>query len=293
MPDVAASARDIVFTRYEGRRGVAWLVESYRMFSRHRLPWILMLFGYYVALLCADLIPLIGVLVAPMIKPVLSVGFLAGAWTQERGGKPSLRMLLRGFGANLGALLPLGIVFVAGVSLALGATALIDGGRLLEMLYGAAPAADADPAGAARSVQQTLSSSRVQLAMLFGALCALPTILALWWAPALVVFQDARMLTALGASLRAALANWRAAVRYALGVFTLGAVVPTLATTLIAVVVPPPLNATIAALVVLPYLTFFVATLHISDYVSYRDVFHAGETLAPISPGEARRDAAG
>jgi hypothetical protein len=33
---------------------------------------------------------------------------------------------------------------------------------------------------------------------------------------------------------------------------------------------------------VLPYLAFFVATLHISDYVSYRDVFHTGETLAPI-----------
>ena len=35
------------------------------------------------------------------------------------------------------------------------------------------------------------------------------------------------MLTALGASLRAALANWRAAARYAIGVFTLGASVPT------------------------------------------------------------------
>ena len=44
-----------------------------------------------------------------------------------------------------------------------------------------------------------------------------------------------------------------------------------------------------AALIVLPYLAFFVATLHISDYVSYRDVFHAGETLAPI--GGARKDA--
>ena len=64
--------------------------------------------------------------------------------------------------------------------------------------------------------------------------------------------------------------------------FTLGAVVPTLVTTGIALVVPPPLNATIAALIVLPYLAFFVATLHIADYVSYRDVFHAGETLAPI-----------
>ena len=283
-----ARAQDIAFTRYEGRRGIAWLVESYRMFGQHRLPWILLLLGYYATLVTVDLIPLLGVFVAPMIKPVLSVGFLAAAWTQERGGKPALRMLLRGFGANLIALLPLGVVFVVGISLALGATSLIDGGRLLDMLYGAAPAADADPTGAARRVQETLAMPRVQLAMLFGVLCALPTILALWWAPALVVFHEARMLTALGASLRAAVANWRAALRYALGVFTLGAIVPTFVTTMLALLVPPPFNATIAALLVLPYLAFFVATLHISDYVSYRDVFHAGETLAPIGHTETK-----
>jgi hypothetical protein len=286
---MAREARDIVFTRYDGRRGITWLVEAYRMFSRHRLAWIGMLLAYYAALIAVDVIPWIGVFIAPMIKPVLAVGFLAAAWTQERGGKPALRMLLRGFGANLAALLPLGIVFVLGVSLALGATALVDGGRLLEMLYGAAPAADDDPTGAARSVQQTLASPRVQLAMLFGVVCALPTILALWWAPALVVFQDAPMLTALRASLRAAIANWRAALHYALGIFIMGAVVPTLATAALALIVPPPLNATLAALIVLPYLAFFVSTLHISDYVSYRDVFHAGETLAPIAGAEAAR----
>ena len=284
------TVHDIVFTRHEGRRGVDWLRESYRMFSRHRLGWISMLAGYYIALLIVDVVPFVGVIVAPILKPVFAVGFLAAAWTQERGGKPAVRMLLRGFGANLRALLPLGIIFVSGISIAIAATALVDGGRLLEMLYGAGPAADADPTGAARSVQDTLASTRVQLAMLFGALCALPTLLALWWAPALVVFQDAPLFAALGASLRAALANWRAALRYALGVFALGAIVPTLVTTGIALIVPPPLNATIAALLVLPYLAFFVSTLHIADYVSYRDVFHAGETLAPIA-GEERAPA--
>lgn len=280
---------EIPFTRYDGRRGVAWLVESYAMFSRQRLPWIGMLFGYYFVLLVVELLPWIGVFVAPIIKPVLSVGFLAAAWTQERGGKPGIRMLLQGFGSNLRALLPLGVVFVAGISIALGATALIDGGQLLDLLYGAGPSADADPTATARHVQATLSTTRVQLAMLFGALCALPTLLALWWAPALVVFQDARLLTALGASLRAAVANWRAAARYALGVFVVGAIVPTFITTAIALIVPPPINATLAAVLILPYLAFFVATLHVSDYVSYRDVFHAGETLAPISQAASSR----
>jgi hypothetical protein len=156
------------------------------------------------------------------------------------------------------------------------------------MLYGAAPAADSDPTAAARHVQQTLATPRVQFAMLFGALCALPTLLALWWAPALVVFQDASLVTALSTSLRAALANWRAALRYAVGLFVMGGVVPTLIMTLLATLVPPPLNATLAAIVVLPYVAFFVATLHISDYVSYRDVFHADETTGSATTGSER-----
>jgi hypothetical protein len=67
-------------------------------------------------------------------------------------------------------------------------------------------------------------------------------------------------------------------VRYAIGVFIMGAIVPTLMTATLALLVPAPLNATLAAVLVLPYIAFFVATLHVSDYVSYRDVFHAGET---------------
>jgi hypothetical protein len=276
---MAGAGGDILFTRYEGRRGFAWLGESYAMFRRHRLAWIGMVLAYYIALIVVDKLPLIGGLAVPLLKPILSIGFLAAAWTQERGGKPTVRLLLRGFRANVVALLLLGVVFGVGISIAVAATALVDGGLLLDTLYDAAPAADADPSAAARHVQETFMSPRVQLAMLFGVLCALPTILAMWWAPALVVFQDAGVRTALGASLRAAVANWRSALAYGFSMFLLGAVVPTFVTTALALIVPPPLNATLAAFLVLPYLAFFVATLHISDYVSYRDVFHAGEAL--------------
>ena len=274
MPGAVA---DIAFTRHEGRRGIGWLRRSYAMFAQHRLAWIGLLLAYYVLLLAIEALPYVGSIVAPLLKPVLSVGFLAGAWTQERGGRPAISMVFRGFGANLRALLPLGVVFILGISIALGATTLVDGGLLLDLMYGAGSAADDDPAAAARHVEQVLTMPRVQLAMLFGALCALPTLLALWWAPALVVFQDARLATALRTSLRAAAANWRAAARYALAIFMFGVIVPSLVTTMLALLVPPPLNATIAALVVLPYVAFFVATLHISDYVSYRDVFHTEE----------------
>ena len=80
---------------------------------------------------------------------------------------------------------------------------------------------------------------------------------------------------------RAALANWRPILRYALTVFVFGGVLPTIAATVLAMVLPAPAGRALALALMLPYVFFFVATLHISDYVSYRDVFHPGETLVP------------
>jgi hypothetical protein len=279
---MSMTSRDIAFTRHAGGKGMEWLVRSYAMFRKARLRWIAMLFGYYLALLVIDLIPLIGAWLAPVLKPVFAVGFLAAAWTQERGGVPQLRHLLVGFRGNLKALVPLGVVLVLGVLLAIAATALIDGGKLIDLVFHAPPA-ELDDTALAKRMQETLADPRVQIGMLFGALCALPTVLALWWAPALVVFQDAGVLTALAGSLRAASANWRAILRYGLAVFFFGGMVPSFISVVIALVAPVSVYPIAAALLLLPYLCFFVATLHIADYVSYRDVFHAGETLAPIA----------
>ena len=282
MPDVP---RDIVFTRHEGRRGVDWLRTSYELFRRAKLPWLLLVLAYYFVLVVIKLVPFAGGLAAVVMKPVFAVGFLAAAWNQERSVSPSPKHLFQGFRSNLWALLPLGVVLLVGIALAVGATALVDGGRLLALFLDPAPGDLAQDA-AARRFAETLAEPRVQFGMLFGALCALPTILALWWAPALVVFQDASVGTALRASLRACLANWRPLLRYAIAVFFFAAVVPSFLSLLIALLVPQSLYPLLAAVILLPYTLCFVATLQISDYVSYRDVFHAGETLAPIQRGK-------
>ena len=54
---------------------------------------------------------------------------------------------------------------------------------------------------------------------------------------------------------------------------------------LFALVVPPGRCKSLVVALLLPYSLFFAATLHVSDYVSYRDVFHANETLAPLLRG--------
>jgi len=64
-------------------------------------------------------------------------------------------------------------------------------------------------------------------------------------------------------------------------VFLFAAVVPSFLSLLVALVAPQAVYPVFATVVLLPYTACFVATLQISDYVSYRDVFHAEETLAP------------
>jgi hypothetical protein len=267
--------REFLFTRYDARQGIVWLTQAYGMFKQQRLAWVVLLLAYYLVLILLRAIPVLGPYAMTVMKPVFAVGLLAGAWTQERGSPPKLSQLFQGFRANLWALLPIGLFFVVGITIAVFASSLVDGGKLLDFLS----------VGGAMTEEQlaaALAGGSLQVGMLFSALLAIPVLIATWWAPALVVFQDAGPGPALLASLRAALANWKPLSIYALGVFFYGGVVPGLIIGGIALVVPQPAAQVLVIALLLPYSLFFAATLHISDYVSYRDVFHAGETLAPL-----------
>ena len=268
--------REFVFTRYEARHGIAWLKQAYVLFSRKRLPWIMLLLTYYILLKLLLYVPYVGPYAISILKPVFAVGLLAAAWTQERGGTPQLNQLFQGFRANLGSLLPIGIFFVVGVTAAVFASSLIDNGKLLDLLSNAGGTMTEEDFTAA------LADGALQAGMLFSALLTLPILIATWWAPALVVFQNAGAGTALAVSFRAAIANFRPLAIYALGVFFYGAVLPGLFSGVLILLLQEP-GLQIAKVLLLPYGIFLAATLHISDYVSYRDVFHAGETLAPLA----------
>ena len=246
------------------------------MFRQAPLAWLFLLFVYYLLVAIAGLGPwaAIGQLVAALLKPVFGVGFLAAAWTQERGGRPKLEQLFRGFRSNLYALLGLGVVFLLGMTLAVLTAALVDEGMLIAVF-----------SGEAKPTEEMLASGRPQLALLLGVLCALPTLLALWFAPALVVFHDAGTVSALAGSLSAALANWRPVAVYGIAVFALGGVLPGLVLS-IAQLFGEAITGLVALFLVVPYLFTFIATLHISDYVSFRDVFHADDPRVRTANGK-------
>ena len=92
---MSASPPAIIFVRYSGSRGSVWLKEAAAMLAAARMHWLMLLLVYYVIQLVVSVIPLVGPLAMMVLRPVFTVGFLAAAWTQERGGRPEIRHLFR------------------------------------------------------------------------------------------------------------------------------------------------------------------------------------------------------
>lgn len=266
----------ITFARHPARHGILWLREAAQMLSAARVPWMLLLLVYYLIQLAVSVVPFVGPLAMMLMRPVFAVGFLAAAWTQERGGAPQVTHLFRGFRANLWALVPIGAVLIAGTTLAVLASALVDGGALLDVIT-----------AGAKPDETLVVNPRLEAGMVLSVVCAIPVLLAVWFAPALVVFQDCSARQALTGSLRAALANWRPVAVYGLLLFFWGAMLPATAIALFAYLLPPAAAPYAVALFVVPYVFLFIAAQTISDYVAYRDIFHAGgEAAAPTVSGD-------
>jgi hypothetical protein len=255
------SAADIRFARLPAAHGLLWLKRSFAMFRKYPMAWLLLAVAYLMLVLIIGAVPLLGGIVATILKPVFNVGFLAAAWSQERGNAPKLTQLLAGFRANLYALVPLGIVYWVGMMLALAGSALGDQGTFARAFFWNEVPPDAYWAG-----------FDAQRAMIAALVCALPVLCATWFAPALVVFNDAGPLTALWTSLRAALTNWRALLTLGVTLLLLTGVLPALLASLL-IGVADKTGAALWMVLMAPVWIAFFATLCINDYVSYREVF--------------------
>ena len=258
-----------VFARVRAARGWLWLVSAHALFARSRIYWLQLILGYWMITVLVTIIPVVGVIAATLLKPVFAVGFLAAAWSIERGEPPRFSRLFDGFRSNLAALIPLGAVYGAGIVAAVMLSSMMDGGALMRLLL----------LGEAAESAKVMSMPGIQSAMVFAAICSIPTLLALWFAPALIVFQDQPTWRALSLSLRASFANTGAILVYWVAVLFFWIVIPGV---IIAVGALFGRNGALFGLALaMPVTLVIVAVIHAADYVIYRDLFHHGEAMAP------------
>jgi hypothetical protein len=246
--------------------GMWWLKAAWAFFRAAPMRWLGVTAAFLLLLQLLGNIPG-GIVIAFLLKPILSVGFLAGAWHQERGQQPSLTNLLSGFQSNWRALFPLGLVYLVGVATAVTVAGAVSGISIEKILSGTGD----------NPTPQMLHDLRS--AMMWTLLFMLPVVLALWFAPALIVFDDLGVRQALTASLMACVKHVAVIIVYAITLFAVATIVSIIVLG-IAKTIPGAGQIALFALA-LP----LTAVLFISDYVSFRRVFHRDQILRlPVPP---------
>ncbi len=254
------------FAPVPAAEGTDWLRLALQIFRSQWRRFTALASLFLFLLLVAMLLSLLagGIPFVILLKPILSVGFLAATWHYERGEAPEYSHLFAGFKSNVKALLALGAVYVV-------CTIVIS--VLSRLLVG-------------ESWEQIVSASsnphpmtdEVRIRFIFVVLTlSLPLTAALWFAPALIVFNDASFVQSLTLSLTACLRNWRAMLTYAVTMFF--ATVFTVAVCAPFLFFIQPLAPFVLMAVGIP----LTAILMISDYVSYRRIFHRDERVEKVS----------
>ncbi len=180
--------------------GWLWIKQAFDLFRKSPLIWMVLTAIGVVGMAAISFIPLIGQLLSTILMPVLMAGFMLGARDLERGEELELAHLFAGLQHNTQQLVTLGGINLVAQMLSLGAMMLVGGGTLVKLIMSGQEVND--PA----VLTQALAGA--SLALLVGAILFSLLLMAMQFAPMLVIFEHMAPLQAMKTSLRAFLRNW-------------------------------------------------------------------------------------
>ena len=225
--------------------------------------WILLIVVAFFAFFIIALIPLIGNIVPTLFGPVVWGGLLIGCRELDRGGEIEFGHLFAGFRDHFGKLVLVGL-FNLVAFIAIIVFAAIVGGVGIGTMFGIM-GGSADAAGAAGSVMVIGIALLIMLALM------VPVYMALWFAPALIIFNEFGVADALKTSFFACLKNIVPFLLY--GVIFVG----------------------LALLASVPFFLGWLVlapTIAASTYTGYRDIFYARDAHSQRLSNFAEREGA-
>ncbi|HNQ57120.1 MAG: BPSS1780 family membrane protein [Candidatus Desulfobacillus denitrificans] len=190
-------------------RGIEWLKQGWQLFTKNPGMWIAIAVILMVVFIVLSFIPVIGGLAAQFLMPVFAGGILLGCRSLSEGGEFGIDTLFAGFKQNTTNLVLVGVFYLVGVIAITVLVFLIGGGAALTGgLIGRGP-------GVGMAIGGFFVALLVMLALM------VPLAMAVWFAPALVVFRDIAPLEAMKASFFACLKNIVPFLVYGVIVFVL------------------------------------------------------------------------
>jgi len=190
-----------VATYVAGGRGVAagrgwdWIPAGWELFKKQAGMWIALVLVAFVIFFVLALIPVVGSLATFVLTPVFAAGVLVGSRAVDEGRGLEFGHLFAGFKQKFAELATVGAIYLgSAVAIAL-VVGLATGASIFTMMSGVGP--EATPAAALTFLLALL----IMLALL------VPVIMAVWFAPALVLFHDKGAVDAMKESFTGCLRN--------------------------------------------------------------------------------------
>lgn len=232
-------------------RGWEWMVEGFRIFRKQPLTWIALVVVMVVIWFASLLLPLIGPLTVNLVSPVLFAGLMLACRTTDEDGEPEFSQLFAAFKTHASPLVTVGGVYLIGNIVAVGVIFGVGGGAALPALLGQT----------GTDIETLRAALRgLLLGMAMGMAVFIPILMAVWFAPLLIVFHDTPPMEAMKLSFAACWRNTMPLLIYGVATLVLG------------IIASIPLM--LGLIVLLPVLVC-------SIYASYKDIFPA-DTAAPV-----------
>jgi len=185
-------------------RGADWWGEAWRLFTPAAGVWVLIGLILIAINVGASFVPVVGALATQVLYPVFFGGLMLGCRALDRGNPLTVAHLFGGFTQRAGPLVIVGLIY-AGLALVItlivvGMMIALFGVSIFGMLTGALSAS-----------QTGVALENVVLAVLLGflffLLLLLPLVMAIWFAPALIMLGGLTPGAAMMASFNGCLRN--------------------------------------------------------------------------------------
>jgi hypothetical protein len=223
-------------------QGWQWIVEGFGLFKKSPVIWVVLVIILFLIAIALHFIPILGPLVFYILSPVFLGGVMMGCKAQQNSEELEIAHLFAGFKKNTNALIALGGIYLVGQIIILAVMFILGGSAIISLMKGGEPDLAA----------MTAAMSGAILAVLVGLALYVPLAMALWFAPALAIFNNMQPVPALKSSFDACLKNIVPFLIYGIAILVL------------ALIASIPL-----------FLGFLVLTpvIFASVYISYRDIY--------------------
>lgn len=225
------------------KQGLQWILSGFYLFRRAPFAWVFVCFTLMLIAISMSLIPLLGKFIFTLVSPVFLAGIMLGCKDMEQGKSLDMTHLFAAFRTNAVPLITIGGIYLIGQILIIGLVMLIGGSQMTDMMLYGKRVDESELMGVMSSF---LTSSLIALTL------SIPLMMASWFSPLLVVFENVPPIIAMQKSFFACLRNFIPFQLYGVTLIVL---------TIISV---------------MPYgagLVILIPTIFASIYVSYKDIF--------------------